>query len=94
MANDQVRNNEAEHRFELDVNGMMAVANYRLDGDTISLTHTEVPGELRGNGLGEKLARGALDLIRRDGHRVQAQCPFIAHFIKKNPEYQDLLSGH
>jgi predicted GNAT family acetyltransferase len=92
MANDQVRHDEAAQRFEMDVNGTKAIAEYQRNGTTLTFTHTEVPTEFRGHGLGSKLARGALDLARADGKRVIPQCPFIAHFIEQNPEYQDLLA--
>jgi predicted GNAT family acetyltransferase len=90
MANDQVKHNEAEQRFEMDVNGMTAVAEYHRDGDVLTFTHTEVPVEFRGHGMGKKLARGALDLVRGAGDRVIPQCPFIARFMREHPEYQDL----
>src|SRR6266849_1006813 len=75
-----VRNNPALHRFELDADGHTAVAYYRLSPGVITFTHTEVPPELSGRGVGSKLARGALDLVRARGLKVVAQCPFIAGF--------------
>jgi uncharacterized protein len=53
--------------------------------------HTEVPPELGGRGIGSKIAGGALDLVRARGLKVVAECPFIAGFIGKHPEYTDLL---
>ena len=44
------------------------------------------------HGVGSMLARGALDQVRAQGLKVVAQCPFIAAFIQKNAEYQDLLA--
>jgi predicted GNAT family acetyltransferase len=90
MANDQVRHNEAEQRFELDVNGMTAVAEYQRDGNILTFTHTEVPIEFREHGIGKKLARGALEMVQAAGDKVIPQCPFIAHFMKTHPEFEDL----
>ena len=90
MPND-VRDNPAHHRFELDVDGHLAVAYYKLSPDEITFTHTEGAPELGGRGIGSKLASGALDLIRARGLKVVAQCPFVASFIGKHPEYSDLL---
>jgi uncharacterized protein len=92
MANDKVKHNEAAHRFELDVNGLTALADYRRDGTTLTFTHTEVPVEFREHGIGSKLVRGALDYVRAAKERVVPQCPFVARFINDNPEYQDLLA--
>jgi predicted GNAT family acetyltransferase len=86
-----VRNNTELHRFELDADGHMAVAYYRLSPGVITFTHTEVPNELSGRGVGSALARGALDIVRAEGLKVVAQCPFISAFMGKHPEFNDLL---
>ena len=86
-----VRNNTELHRFELDADGHMAVAYYRLSPGVITFTHTEVPNELSGRGMGSALARGALDIVRTQGLKVVAQCPFISAFMGKHPEFNDLL---
>ncbi|MBL8782907.1 MAG: N-acetyltransferase [Alphaproteobacteria bacterium] len=87
-----VRDNPALHRFELDVDGVIAFSEYRRKPGVVTFIHTEVPESLGGKGVGSKLARGALDLVRASGEKVIAKCPFIAAFIKKNAEYQDLLA--
>lgn len=87
-----VHDNEAKRQFELEVEGHVAFAAYELNGRTITFTHTVVPKELGGKGVGSTLARGALDQVRARGLKVIAQCPFIAAFIKKNEEYADLLA--
>lgn len=91
--NSSVVDNQEKHRFEMEVTGGQAIADYRVEGGTIVMTHTEVPGELRGQGLGEKLARGALDIIRTRSLKVVPRCPFIRSFIEKHPEYGDLLAN-
>lgn len=85
-----VRNNTAESRFELDVEGHVAMAHYELAPGRITFTHTEVPDALAGRGIGSRLAKGALEIARADKLKVVAQCPFIAGYIGKHPEYQDL----
>jgi predicted GNAT family acetyltransferase len=86
-----VRNNPAQKRFELDVDGHMAVAHYLLEPGVITFTHTEVPPELGGRGIGSQLARGALDAVRAQGLKIVAKCEFIAGYIAKHLEYHDLL---
>jgi uncharacterized protein len=92
MATDKVTHNEASNRFEMNVHGLTAVAEYVRNGNVLTFTHTEVPSEYRGSGLGRQLAAGALDQVRAGGDRVIAQCPFIARFIRENSEYSDLLA--
>lgn len=90
MAN-AVRDNAAHSRFELDVDGHIAFSEYARDGDTIVFKHTEVPEQLAGRGVGSQLVCGALDLVRADGRKVVARCPFVAGYIGKHAEYADLL---
>ena len=86
-----VRNNPEQNRFELEAEGHTAIAVYALSPGVITFTHTEVPKQLEGRGIGSTLARGALDAARALGLKVVARCPFIAAHIRKYPEYQDLL---
>lgn len=85
-----VRNNKAQSRFELDVGAAVAFANYRLAPPSVIITHTETPRSLRGRGTASELIKGALDLIRADGHRVIAGCGFVVDYLRKHPEYADL----
>jgi predicted GNAT family acetyltransferase len=86
-----VYNNTSLHRFELAVEGHIAFSEYTRTSDTITFVHTVVPQELGGRGIGSQLARGALDAVRAQGLKVVAQCPFIAAYIAKHADYQDLL---
>jgi uncharacterized protein len=86
-----VRNNEAANRFELEAEGRTAVSEYHRRNGTIVFTHTEVPLQLEGKGIGNALAKSALDYARSEGLRVVPRCRFIAAFIKRHPEYQDLV---
>lgn len=86
-----VIDNRAEQEFELDVDGHRAVAAYQLEGGTIVFTHTVVPPAIEGRGVGSKLIRAALDSARDQGLKVVPQCPFVAAYIERHPEYRDLV---
>lgn len=86
-----VTQNAALSRFELAAEGHVAAAYYELKPGVITFTHTEVPPALGGRGIGSQLARGALDMVRAQGLKVVAQCPFVAAYIGKHPAYGDLL---
>ncbi len=85
-----VRDNKFLRRFELDVDGGVAFANYRLAPGTIILTHTETPSPLRGRGIASQLVKGALEMIRADGLKVVAGCGFVVDYLQKHPEFADL----
>lgn len=86
-----VRDNKAQSRFELDVEGGVAFANYRLAPSAVIITHTETPRALRGQGIASSLVEGALQLIRADGHKVIAGCGFVVDYLHKHPEYADMV---
>jgi predicted GNAT family acetyltransferase len=88
----EVRDNSLKSRYELDVDGHIAFVDYRLRPDKIVLVHTEVPAELGGRGIGSKLAKGTLDAVRARGLKAEIRCDFLAAYVKKHPEYADLLA--
>jgi len=87
-----VRDNKAQNRFELDVEGAVAFANYRITPAAVIITHTETPRALRGRGIASELVKGALELIRADGGKVVAGCGFVVDYLRKNPEFADLTA--
>ncbi|HTC99344.1 MAG TPA: GNAT family N-acetyltransferase [Bradyrhizobium sp.] len=87
-----VRDNKALQRFELDVGDQTAFANYRQKPDAVIITHTETPRALRGRGIASELVKGALEMIRADGHKVIAGCGFVVDYLDKHPEYADLVA--
>lgn len=88
----EVTDNTDANRYELVVDGHKAVAAYELRGDVITFTHTVVPRELEGQGIGSKLVKAALDDVRSRGLKVVAQCPFVAAYIQRHPAEADLLA--
>ena len=91
MMADGIRDNPDRGRFEMDAGNDIAFVNYRLAPGVITLSHTEVPEELEGQGLGSRIVRGVLDTVRARGLKVVPACGFVAAFIRKNPAYRDLL---
>lgn len=90
----EVRDNPAEHRFELPITDeAMALAYYRLDNGRVVLTHTEVPFEFSGQGIASRLAAGVFELIRASGRKAVLKCSFMANYYAKHPEYADIVDG-
>jgi uncharacterized protein len=90
-----VRHEPERSRFAVYLTGAddPATARYARDGDTLTLLSTHVPESAEGGGVGSALARAALDHARDHGLRVVPRCPFMAAYIKRHPEYGDLLDG-
>lgn len=85
-----VRDNVERSRFELDVDGQLAVAEYRLANGVMTFFHTETPPALQGRGAASKLIHGALLAARQRGLKVRATCSFVVAYLKRHPEFADL----
>ncbi len=89
-----VTDNPSASRYELRVGGELAgFVEYKLrQHDTVvSIVHTEVLDAFQGKGLATHLARFSLDDARGRGLAVLPFCPYIASWIKKHPDYADLV---
>ena len=88
---ENVVHNEAANRFEISVNGHLAVLEYIRRGERIAFTHTLVPPAIEGRGLGSQLVETGLNYARENQLKVKSTCWFVSKYIRMHPEYQDLL---
>ena len=88
-----VIDNPARHRFELTIEGHTAVIDYEPMEGGLVFAHTIVPPELEGRGVGGRLVKAALGVMRERGLKVRPDCPFVASYIGRHPEYADLVAG-
>ena len=87
-----VRDNPERKRFEIDLgSGAVAIAEYTLPAGKIMFTHTEVPPEHEGKGIGTALIRAGLAAARERGLKVIPICPFFARYMQEHEEVHDLL---
>jgi predicted GNAT family acetyltransferase len=77
-------------RFQAMVDGLRCVADYRLAGDVMVMTHTEVPDELAGRGIAAALVSAALRHAREHGLKVRPACSYVQAYMRRHPETNDL----
>src|SRR5206468_7454836 len=83
-----------KNRYELRLDGrLIGLAAYRRRNGRIVFIHTEVDESCEGRGCGSRLAEFALEDARREGLEVVPLCPFIAHYIERHPEYEQLVAS-
>ncbi|MDE5621946.1 MAG: N-acetyltransferase [Alistipes sp.] len=87
-----VVHNTAERRYELDLKGDRAVLEYVELPGVLVLTHTGVPKRHEGRGIGSELVRAALEDIRDRGLRVVPQCRFVERWIRRHPEWEEIVA--
>ena len=86
-----VRDNQASRRFELDVNGQIAFANYERRGSALVIRHVEAPLPLRGTGAAGRLMQGVAEIARTEGLKITPLCGYAWAWIQRHKEYRDLL---
>lgn len=85
-------NIEGKYYF-IEAEGKIAKIEYIKTKGKIYLTHTEVPKELNGKGIGSALAKLVLEKIKKDELILVPLCPFVAMYIKKHPEWKEIVSN-
>src|SRR5688500_7842017 len=89
-----VSDNIAAHRYELLLDGeLVGKLFYRTNDDVVTLIHTEVASHMEGHGLGEQLVAAALGDIRDRGLQIVPLCPYVAAYIRRHPEYENLIKS-
>lgn len=87
-----VNHNPAASRFEATVEGHLCVADYRVSDGVMTMAHTEVAPSLQGRGIAQALVKSALDWARCERLRVEPLCTYVAAYMRRHPETQDLLA--
>lgn len=84
--------NTIDQQFEATIDGHVAIVQYSRDGRRLAITHTEVPLELEGRGVGSALMKAVLERARGEGLEIMPFCPFARTYLKRHPEYADLVT--
>lgn len=88
-----VEDNPARRRFEILVDDALAgFTTYVPRDGVLVFTHTQIEPRFRDAGVGAALVRATLDQVRERGGRLVPECPFMAAFIKRHPEYASLVT--
>ncbi|MCG2621880.1 N-acetyltransferase [Arthrobacter sp. I2-34] len=87
----EVVHNPQRHRYELHDGGVIGFTKYRLGEGKVIFIHTEVDDAYSGQGLASKLARYALDDVRASGRRIVPLCPYIASWLRKHHDFDDIV---
>lgn len=71
-----------QSRFRLSEDQEEAELVYRVDGKRLILIHTEVPESFRGQGIGGRLVRAAVDRASKSGETIVPLCPYARKWLQ------------
>ncbi|MFN3931164.1 MAG: GNAT family N-acetyltransferase [Brevundimonas sp.] len=91
MADADIRDNAEAHRYELPVDGKVAVVVYNLSGQNLMITETLVPEALEGQGIASRLAKHVIADARARDLLILPVCPFFSAYLQKHPEHADVV---
>jgi predicted GNAT family acetyltransferase len=89
----QVSDNRARQRFELEIDGHIAFADYRRQGTRLVIPHVEAALPLRGTGAASTLMKGIMEIARREEWKVVPLCGFASAWLRRHKAYHDLLDS-
>ena len=87
----QLIDNEEARQYEYHIDNVVPRIEYIKSGEKIFLSHTEVPQQLEGQGIGSAIIKAALEDIERKELTLIPLCPFVAAYIKRHPEWKKLV---
>ena len=88
----EVTHNEAEHTFEVRINGQLSKFEYIQDGKNFVIMHVGVHPELRNQGIAAKIVQTGLEYAKQNSLRVIPMCSYAAAYIRRNPQYIELTN--
>lgn len=89
----QLIHNKEKKQYEFHIENHIPKIEYIVNNlQNVYLTHTEVPRELEGKGVGKQLVEKVLIDIEKNGMHVVPLCPFVSAYIRRNPEWKRLIA--
>ncbi|MCL2515914.1 MAG: N-acetyltransferase [Microbacteriaceae bacterium] len=81
------------HRYALRVDGkLVSAADYTVNGDRVSFTHTFTDPMQRGHGYAGQVVEFAVEDVAATGRKVVPMCWYVAKWFDEHPEKAGLLA--
>ena len=80
-------------RYTLDINGELAKVEYRLKDNKMYLVHSEVPYNLRGQGIGKVLVEKTFEKLTEEGFQAVAVCSYVRAVARRSEKWKDSIES-
>ncbi len=91
MTDTEINDNTELHRYELPIEGDVAVVTYNLSGQNLMITETLVPVAMEGRGIASRLAKHVIADAMARGLVILPVCPFFSAYFQKHPEHAEVV---
>jgi uncharacterized protein len=91
MTEPDIRDRPERGRYELPLEGDVAVVTYNLHPPNLMVTETLVPQHLEGRGLASRLAKHVIADARARGLMILPVCPYFSAYLQKHPEHGEVV---
>jgi predicted GNAT family acetyltransferase len=88
----EIVHDQESQKFFIKINGKEAYLYYRLRENVMDFASTYVPNELRGKGIAANIVEAGLNYARKNNYLIIPSCSYVAVFMRRNKQYQDLLA--
>jgi predicted GNAT family acetyltransferase len=88
---DKLHDNASAGQYELDIDGQTVVARYRREDGVLTILWVEAPPALRGTGAAGRLMKLVAQEAREQTWRVVPVCGYAAAWLRRSPEYRELV---
>ena len=91
MLDPEIHDNAELTRYELPVDGEVAIVTYNLSPPNLMITETLVPERLEGQGIASRLAKHVLADAKARDLLILPVCPFFSAYLQKHPEHAEAV---
>lgn len=87
----EISHEKENNRFTMDIGGQTARVEYKIRDGKMHLVYSEVPYNLRGNGIGKELVEKTFEKLTEEGYKAVAICSYIKAVALKSPKWSTII---
>lgn len=87
----EIQHEKENSRFTIDINGEIAKIDYRLRDGKMYLEHSEVPRNLRGQGIGKVLVEKTFEKLTEENYKAVAVCSYIRAVKNRSEHWKSII---
>lgn len=87
----ELKHDSQNNQFTMGINGEKAFVAYYLENGKMYLNHSEVPRNLRGQGIGKVLVQKTFEKLTEEGFSAIAVCSFIKAVASRSKKWNTII---